>query len=204
MSALPNANSNMCSTDCDSLSEYCDSFNGQCRPCSDLCNGPGHLRDCQDKCEAYVKSQIFHSTHLQPSVTDQELKRIQIMLVAIMAACLVILVLLAALVVFKCQAKRSKRRQLLRRSQPNEVVPMAQFQPRGGSGHSLGASSSTTTRPESSLALPRFPNSESSTRLGHAKSLQTMTTHLSDLELGSQGLSTVSYTHLTLPTTPYV
>ena len=106
-----------------------------------------------------------------------------------MAACLVILVLLAALVVFKCQAKRSKRRQLLRRSQPNEVVPMAQFQPRGGSGHSLGASSSTTTRPESSLALPRFPNSESSTRLGHAKSLQTMTTHLSDLELGSQGLS---------------
>lgn len=173
-----NVNAN-CSEPCDEVLEYCDAFNGQCRPCRDLCEGSGLLKDCLAKCEKFTKRNIFHSTHLAPSVTEHELRQIQIMLIVIMSVSLVVLVLLLALVATKCQSRRSRR---LREKRSNEVVPLQQFQPQTPARHSGHSLASSSARPPSSLGIPGL--AESSSNLGHGKSMQTMTTQISDLESG--------------------
>ena len=66
---------------CDARTEYCDGFEGACRPCDELCHSEGKFAECEAKCEPYLKDAIFK----RPSaaqLTVEDLRTIQVLLVA--------------------------------------------------------------------------------------------------------------------------
>lgn len=48
---------NSCSVSCDS-SSFCDSYENQCQPCSQLCEVTGDLGECGAKCPLYLHTVI--------------------------------------------------------------------------------------------------------------------------------------------------
>ena len=48
-----------CEGECAAATEYCDSFVDECRRCSDICHKDGSFRECEEKCEGYLRSAVF-------------------------------------------------------------------------------------------------------------------------------------------------
>ena len=53
-----------CEGECAATTEYCDSFVDKCRPCSDICRRDGSFRECEEKCEGYLKGAVFREERM--------------------------------------------------------------------------------------------------------------------------------------------
>ena len=58
-STLASAAKASCEGECAATTEYCDSFVDECRRCSDICHKDGSFRECEEKCEGYLKGAVF-------------------------------------------------------------------------------------------------------------------------------------------------
>ena len=48
-----------CEGKCGAVTEYCDAFVDECRQCSDICHKDGSFRECEEKCEGFLRTAVF-------------------------------------------------------------------------------------------------------------------------------------------------
>merc|ERR1712152_120219 len=86
---------NSCSVSCDS-SSFCDSYENQCQPCSQLCEVTGNLGECGAKCPLYLHT-VIHT--------------IMVAVIAVMT--FLVLTILSLMIVMKLRKRRRLAKKIL-------------------------------------------------------------------------------------------
>jgi len=98
---------NSCSVSCDS-SSFCDSYENQCQPCSQLCEVTGDLGECGAKCPLYLHT-VIHASRMERS----SLHHLTIMVAVIAVMTFLVLTILSLMIVMKLRKRRRLAKKIL-------------------------------------------------------------------------------------------
>jgi len=98
---------NSCSVSCDS-SSFCDSYENQCQPCSQLCEVTGDLGECGAKCPLYLHT-VIHASRMERST----LHHLTIMVAVIAVMTFLVLTILSLMIVMKLRKRRRLAKKIL-------------------------------------------------------------------------------------------
>ncbi len=152
---------------CHGVDYYCDKFQGECRPCRELCTQDkgGKFAECEAMCEDFLKNAIFNNSLSTTAITDEDVWLIEVLLITITAVVSLVLVIVLVLLALKVQ---NRKKMTLRN---NDVIPMLDLQHRA----------STPQSTASTTAVTAVRSHTTATQNGlMARSLQTVTTQLSE------------------------
>jgi len=98
---------NSCSVSCDS-SSFCDSYENQCQPCSQLCEVTGDLGECGAKCPLYLHT-VMHASRMEKNT----LHHLTIMVAVIAVMTFLVLTILSLMIVIKLRKRRRLTKKIL-------------------------------------------------------------------------------------------